>query len=360
MKAGTMVLAAMILTVGFGMGIWIGKDGQASTPKGGQGSALALTVSVVRAKPGAVAEAVQVVGTTRSREHVMVVPEIPGLRIAQIEAEAGDYVRAGQTLAVLDGRSQAIERTELRSEMERTREEYRRSETLVASQLVSREFHRQKASAYEVALAQYQNAQLSVQRTRVVAPASGLVFRRTASVGDLTDTGVVLFEIARDGVVEMQAEVPEDSVGRLAQGMAAQVVIAGFDKPIRGEIRLVVPNVDNASRTSEVRIRLVSDAKVPVGAFAQASIDLARIEGWSLPRSALHQDSAGAFVWVVDAQGVVKRRAVSVKLINADTAILADALGDAAIVSKAGAFLRENDRVAIVSPAVTSPPASGG
>ena len=209
----TWIVGACLLGVGLVAGLLIGGKRGAEPPAVAQPKAAALTVSVVRPERKRVADTVRVVGQTRSRDDVRVVSELPGLRVARLEGEAGDYVRAGQTLAVLDGRSFDIQSDELRSEMERTRGEYERTRMLVASQLVSREFFKQKQSAYEVARARYDNARLSVQRTRVVAPAAGRIYRRNASIGDLTDSTSALFEIAKDGVVELEVEVPEEFQG---------------------------------------------------------------------------------------------------------------------------------------------------
>lgn len=343
----TWIVGIGLLGVGLVAGLLIGGRGSGKPQSVAQPAAAALTVSVIRPERKRVADTVRVVGQTRSRDEVRVVAELPGLRVARLEAEAGDYVRAGQTLAVLDGRSLDIESDELRSEMERTRGEFERARTLVASQLVSREFFKQKQSAYEVARAQYDNARLSVQRTRVVAPAAGRIYRRNASIGDLTDSAAALFEIAKDGVVELDVEVPEATVARLRSGMRANIEIAGRDTPLQGDIRLIVPNVDSATRASSVRLRLNDSEGLPVGVFGEAMIDIAEEEGWSVPRSALQQDRAGRFVWRVDEKGIVQRLPVTPKMQTTDTVIVAEAIGGAAIVAKAGPFVREKDHVRI-------------
>ena len=94
-------------------------------------------------------------------------------------------------------------------------------------------------------------------------------------------------------------------------------------------------------------IRLDAGAPLPVGAFGQARVDVARVEGWAVPRSALQQDEAGRYVWRVDEKGIVRRQAVTPAFQTTDTVIVAETLGAAAIVAKAGPFLRENDRVRV-------------
>jgi HlyD family secretion protein len=349
MKIRGAIVGTALLALGILTGVWIGDSDKNDGTVQAANAPPPLTITVVRAQQGALADAVQVVGQTRSREDVRVVAELAGLRVERIEVEAGDEVHAGQVLAVLDGRGLRIDSEKFGSELLRAQGEYERARVLVASQLVSREFFKQKQTTYEVARAQHEGARLSVQRTRVVAPASGRVVSRNVVIGDLTDPTRPLFEIAREGVIELEANVPETLVARLRQGMLAHVDIAGRSEPVRGDVRLIQPNVDTVTRETKVRIRLDTDAPIPVGAFGQATIDVARIEGWLLPRSALQEDEAGRYVWRVGAKGIVSRRAVTPTFRTADMVVVAEALGDEAIVAKAGPFLRENDRVRIAS-----------
>ncbi|MBD7924610.1 MULTISPECIES: efflux RND transporter periplasmic adaptor subunit [Xanthomonas] len=306
-----------------------------------------LTVSIVKPQRKALAEAVSVVGATRSRENVPVIPQLSGLQVQRVEAEVGDYVKAGQVLAVLDGKGMGISSNELRSDFERAQGDYERMRLLLPQQLVSVESFKQKQADFEGARARYENARLSVQRTSVVAPAAGFVYRRTAEIGNLTSDSVALFEIAKDGEMEMDASVPEAVVVRLKPGMSASVKLAGHAEPISGEIRLITPNVDSTTRSSEVRIRLHTQDVVPVGIFAQARIDLAQVEGWTIPRTAMQQDSLGSYVWRVGDKGLVSRMPITPTLQTVDEVVVSESLGDLRIVAKAGPFLREKDKVLI-------------
>jgi hypothetical protein len=92
---------------------------------------------------------------------------------------------------------------------------------------------------------------------------------------------------------------------------------------------------------------LIAQGAIPVGIFAQARIDLAQIEGWAIPRSAMQQDSSGSYVWRVDGKGLVTRLPITPTLQTVDTVVVSEALGKLRIVAKAGPFLRENDTVLI-------------
>lgn len=311
-----------------------------------------LTVSVVAAQPGAIDDAVSVTGTTVPRENVVVVPELSGQQIHEIHAEVGDYVEKGQLLAVLDSANLAIQSDGLRSEYERTRGEFERVRSLQPSGAVSREFVAQKRAAYEVARSNLRNAELSVRRTRIVAPTAGLVYERSAAIGGLTSSSQPLFQIARDGLVEMEANVPERLVARLQPALPVTLRLAGAASPLQGQVRLITPLVDSVSRSASVRIALQGEEAVraiAVGVFCEARITVDRIDGWVLPGTALQQDSGGTFVWSVGAGDAVARVPVNVVARTLDDVVV-DALGERGerVVAKAGPFLRDGDVVALV------------
>ena len=331
--------------------IWFGLAGRSQPAVAATITAPVLTVSVVSAQQRAVDDAFAVVGTTVPRENVVVVPELSGQQIREIHAEVGDYVRKGQLLAVLDSSNLSIQSDGLRSEYDRTRGEYERVKSLQPSGAVSREFVAQKSAAYEVALANLRNAELSVRRARIVAPTEGLIYERSAAIGGLTSFSEPLFKIAKDGLVEMEASVPERLVARLRPELPATLRLAGEAVPLQGEIRLITPRVDSVSRSANVRIALQREGesahKISIGVFCEANITVAQVDGWVLPGTALQQDSAGPFVWSVRTGNTVARVPVKVVTRTPDHVVLEAIGGSERIVAKAGSFLREGDVVAL-------------
>ena len=348
-------LGAAAATVGLSLaGAWVGVNGAVAPADPVPARAPLLRVSVVTAEQSSMAEEIRVTGTVVPREHVVVVPELAGLRVREVFAETGDRVRKGQRLAELDGESLHIQGEALRTEYERTREEYERMRELQSSGIVSREMLRQRQSAFEVAQARWRDTQLSVQRTQIVAPANGLIYERMATVGGLADGNQPLFRIARDGEVEMEASVPESLVPRLRPGMAVAVTVAGEGATVPGTVRLIRPVVDATSRAAAVRIAFVRPRGAPVGAsvgvFCEAAITVDAVGGWVVPGTALQQDAQGPYVWQVGPAQQVARTPVSVVARTAQRVVLGASPGPLPIVARAGSFLHDGDLVAIATP----------
>ena len=336
------VVAILLLGILIGRGL-PAKDGVPAAAGGER-----MTVSVVTPVQASVAENVDAVGTLVPREDVQVMPQVGGRRVLSVHADVGDQVRAGQLLAVLDAEDLHIDLQGLRAEYERASEEFARARTLQADQLVSREFLKQKQASAESARAAFREAQLNAGRTRVVAPANGLVYRRDAVIGAIADTATPMFRLVQNGVVEMQADVPESAAHRLRAGMTAQVAVAGAEAPVAGDLRLVAPRVDGRNRTAEVRIVLPGVEARSVGTFAEASIRIGDVRGWVLPALSLQQDSLGAYVWQVGADGKVARLPVTVVRQDGDDVVVREPLNGRRIVAKAGALLQAGDVVDVV------------
>ncbi|TXH64852.1 MAG: efflux RND transporter periplasmic adaptor subunit [Lysobacteraceae bacterium] len=336
------VSVILVLGVLIGRGMAVGGDRQVAAPAEHR-----LTVTAVRPARQNITDEIDATGTLVPREDVLVMPQVDGRRVLSVHADVGDYVRAGQLLAVLDAEDLRIDLRSLRTEYQRANEEYARARTLQADQLVSREFLRQKQAAAESARSALQESELHAERTRVVAPSNGLVYRRDAVIGAVADSGVPLFRLVQGDVIEMQADVPESAAHRLRTGMKAQVVVAGASASISGDLRLVAPRVDGRNRTAEVRITLPETKARLVGTFAEARIQVGEIGGWVVPALSLQQDSQGAYLWQIDAAGRVSRLPVTVLRQTAEQILVRESLQGLLIVARAGALLQPGDTVKV-------------
>ncbi len=344
-------------------------------------------ITVVRAAQGTLAETVLVTGTLVPREEVLVSPQIDGLAITAIEAEEGDRVAAGQVLARLShealdanlaqntaqqGRADAAvaQAQSAIAEAQASRVQadaaFARTKDLAASGTASRETFDTRQQAAQVgsarlsasvnalraaeadsALARAQRQELAVRldRTTLRAPVAGLVSRRTARLGAVVAmAGEPLFRLIEDGAVELEASVPETRLAHLRIGQPA--VLTTLDGAVPAHVRLVSPEVSQATRLGRIRVAPDSAAAPGViGSFARAAVEVARRSGVVVPLSAVLFDPDGAHVQVVE-NGLVATHAVTIALRSGGQVLLSagvDAGQPVAAVS--GTFVRDGDRV---------------
>ena len=139
----------------------------------------------------------------------------------------------------------------------------------------------------------------------VRAPYAGLVIERNVRQGDLSGAGTTpWFRIAKDGQVELAADVPEVSLNLLKPGLPAQVTLAD-GATVNGVVRIVSPRVDTTTKLGRVRVSLPVRPEVRSGGFAKASFSGVARPSPAVPETAVRYDAEGASVLVVDANNKV-------------------------------------------------------
>lgn len=284
-------------------------------------------------------------------------------RIIAVYVEAGEHVRKGQVLARLDDailRPQvarlAASLDEAKANAELAQAEYARAEAVrSAGALSAEDIEKRRAAAataaaeVKVAAAQLAEYQARLSHTDVKAPADGIVLTRSAEVGQIaTPGGTALFRLAKGGEMEMRGQVAEQDMPSLRVGQPAVIHLTGIDKPFHGRVRLLGAIIDPQTRLGEIRVALDSDPDLRPGAFARGDVVVGRGKRPVLPQTAVLSDEQGAFVYIVDANHEIERRAVQVTDTTAAGVVIGSGLtGQEQVVMTAAAFLRPGERVAI-------------
>ncbi|HLQ19978.1 MAG TPA: efflux RND transporter periplasmic adaptor subunit, partial [Tabrizicola sp.] len=129
-------------------------------------------------------------------------------------------------------------------------------------------------------------------------------------------------------------------------GQKARLRAVGMAGVMEGTVRLVEPAIDPVTRLGRARITVDSDnASLRTGMFVEAEILAAESEGLAIPVTALGSSSAGTTVMRVT-DGVVERVAVKTGIRDGGLVEITEGLnqGDL-VVTKAGAFVRDGDRI---------------
>lgn len=326
---------------------------------GGEGQVPVVTVIV----PGSqtVMGAINASGTLAARRPLPVGSVGEGGQVAAIRVDEGDWVRQGQVLAVIDSavQSQQVSAQAAQVQVAQADADLAQANLDRALKLVDRGFiskadvdrltaTRDAAVArVQVARSQLQELRARSARLNILAPAGGLVLRRNVELGQVVGGGTgPLFLLAQGGEMELAALVGEGELSRLAVGASAQVTPVGSDKSFTGEVWQLSPTIDPTTRQGEARIALSYDRALRPGGFASARLATGGIDAPMLPESAIQNDAEGPFVYVVDKEDRVRRRAIKTGLVTAAGITVVEGLtGGERIVLRAGGFLFEGDKV---------------
>ena len=302
-------LAAMILIAATGLTACGDKKDKAATKAP---AALARTVSVGSVETRPLGGGVEASGLLVSREEAAVGSELSGYRVARLYADEGDYVRAGQPLAQLDDtllRAQVEQQAAVTAQADA---EARRVAGLDGQGVLSQEqieTRRYQAKAQEAALKEIRTR---VSRMTITAPVGGLVLQRGVQPGQIAGGGTTpWFTIARDGLVELDAEVNEADLAGIRAGQPAQVSLPS-GQSVSGVVRLVSPRVDSASRLGKVRVRLPVRSDLRPGGFGRATFGASGASVTAIPESAIRYEADGLFVMTVDSNNRAHQVAVKV------------------------------------------------
>ena len=314
-----------------------------------------MTVTTVSPLDKTIDQNIHASGVVTAREDVVVTTELTGVRITEVLADEGSWVKQGQPLARLDTSALKNQLAQRDAEFAQAERNFRRTEAVKKSGAISASDVDSKRAAYESAKAQHDTATLDLKRATLVAPTSGLVFARAAHIGALIGSNDPLFHIAQDGKVELEADIAEDDLSALSVGQSVNISVSGGKSVVEGKIRLISPHVDDATRTAKLRIAFTKSVPIPIGTFAEAAIATRAVHGLMIPQTALVLDNGQPLVWTVDAQSNVHPLPVKPSY-RADGMVMVSGEGLSPatnIIAKAGPFLRDGDHVALSAPADT-------
>lgn len=300
-------------------------------------------------------------GTIAARREMPVGIAGEGGQVVRVLVEPGQWVGAGQTLAVIDREVQAQQAAALAAQIRvaqananLAQSELDRAQALVSRGFISKaDMDRKRATRdsanaqVSVAQAQYKEATARNGRLNIVAPAAGLILTRQVEPGQVVSAGSgVLFRMARGGEMEMLAQLSEADLQRVSVGTRATVTPVGTDLQIAGQVWQVSPVINAETRQGTVRIAIPYSQALRPGGFGDARLISGSAQSPLLPESAVMSGPEGNYVLIVGKDDKIERLPVKVGETNDRGVSIASGLtGTEKVVVLAGAFLNPGDKV---------------
>lgn len=223
----------------------------AAAPAAGLGRAPAVEVAKVTATT--LVDETQSVGSLRSRQGVMLRPEVAG-RVSKILFSDGQRVSKGQLLVQFDDQLQAAQVAQARAEMSIAEANHKRNQELVAQNFISKRSIDESGSALAVAQAKLDLAQATLQRLKIVAPFSGVMGLRQVNVGDYLKDGTDVVNIEDIDAVLIDFRLPERFQSKVKSGQQAQLTVDALPgRPFTALVQAVDPLIDANGRSVGVR-----------------------------------------------------------------------------------------------------------
>jgi multidrug efflux pump subunit AcrA (membrane-fusion protein) len=247
-------------------------------------------VTVLKATKSCFNDIVEVSGIVIARDEEAVRPERPGLKVAEVLADAGDTVSAGQALAKLTPPEGGT--------------------------------------------------------ITVAAPVAGVISSSSATVGAIASPrGEALFSIIARGEYDLVGQVPVEDIGQLAANQPAMIRIVGAGGDLQGVVRRVAPTVEPNSQLGSAFIAITTPRRLLVNSSGRALIRTGQSCGLAVPLAAVLYTSAGTVVQVVK-RDRVETKQVEIGLMSGGNVEIRSGLSEGDdVVARAGSLLREGDLV---------------
>jgi len=248
-------------------------------------------------------------------------------------ADIGAHVQSGELLAEIEAPEVDAQLEQARSDAAMASANYQiakvtadRWADLLKKNAVSRQSAEENMSIMQAKQATLAAAQANVKRLeqlqsyeKVSAPFNGVITARNVDVGALVDAGnsgapAALFELAETDRLRIFANVPQDDAPYVVPGTKVQLTLSQYPgRTFSGAVARTSGAIDPRSRTLRVEVDMDNpDGTLLPGAFAQVSLTLNHSDpGLSLPANVLLFRPHGVQVAIVDAQGVVSLRTVT-------------------------------------------------
>ena len=348
---------AVVLFAAIGWYLFSGDE----PPADEAGAEQAPAVSVIVPGRTTIAGTINATGTLAARREMPVGVVGEGGRVISVPVEAGQWVRAGQVLAVIDRsvQSQQAESAAAQIQVARADAQLAQANLDRALQLVDRGFiskadvdrlsaTRDAAVArVRVAEAQYGERRARNAQLNIVAPAAGLLLERNVEPGQVVGGGSgTLFSIAKGGEMELLAELGETELAQLPLGAMAAVTPVGTDKSFTCQVWQISPIINEQDRQGTARCAMPYAPELRPGGFASAEINSGSVVAPLLPESAIQNDEKGPFVYIAGRDNKVVRRDVKTGIVTANGIAVVEGLsGNEKVIQRAGGFVSPGEVV---------------
>ena len=357
-------IAAGLVVIALAVAFFLFRGGEEPVPAGGadgKGGAAAPTVTVAVPGRQSVDRTISATGTLAARREMPIGVAGEGGQVVRVLVEPGQWVGAGQVLAVIDRSVQTQTNDQLAAQINVARADARlaqqelvRAQALVSRGFVSKADVDRRTAARDAANARVRVAEAALRESRartgrldIRAPAAGLVLTRDVEPGQVVSSGSgVLFRMARGGEMELLAQLSESDLVSIPVGSPAHVTPVGTTQRFTGSVWQVSPVINEQSRQGIARVALAYNTALRPGGFASVDIIAGSQQAPVLPESAILSDEKGNYVFLVDKANKVVRRQVQTGAVTpAGIAVVQGLAGNERVVLRAGGFLNPGETV---------------
>lgn len=232
-------------------------------------------------------------------------------RVLNVMVDEGDYVKKGQTLAVIKTENLAVDVRNAEDAYQNALRDKQRYENAYETGGVTRQQVDQATLALRNAEAKMELAKIKESDAHIRASINGIINKRLVEPGSVLAAGTQLFEIVDVSTLTLDIAVDESQVANLAVGSDAVVKASVVpDREFAGKIDFIAPKADeNLNFPVKIRVKNNAGSTLKAGMYGIASFQFKQQQpAMLIPRSAFIGSVSSNQVFVADENNVARTR----------------------------------------------------
>jgi multidrug efflux pump subunit AcrA (membrane-fusion protein) len=265
-----------------------------------------VLVQVVEVTPHPLQSTVEIVGTIEPKVSAKIIAPTDGA-IEELHVKENDFVQKNQVVGILSSADRLALLGETQARLERIK---------------SRSGGNPQSSQDEElkrAIEDRDYAQRLFLGTPIVSPIAGRVIDKPVEVGSVVSAKQLLLTVADLNQLIIRTAVSELLLPKLTLGQRLAIRLDAYpDKQFSGTISLISPQVNPATRTGEIEVRVADAAgRLKPGMLATVTIVTERRENaLTIPSDAMIVNANGQNIVFVTQDSVARQRVITTGLIT--------------------------------------------
>lgn len=255
------------------------------------------------------------VGTVEEDRGSVLSFEVPG-NVVSLKAEAGDRVRKGQLLGMVNSTTLKENHRIALNALSQAQDTYKRMKPLHEQGVISDMKWVEVENALRQAEAAENIARQQLGHSSLYAPYSGVISSRDVEIGTNVMAGQGVYKLVDLGKLVVKVSIPENEIAHVCIGQKAYAIFDNLKGGMLvGDVSEKGVSANPISHTYEVKIMLNNANKqLMPGMVCKVMLkqSVATHNNISVPKSALELDTDNTvFVWIVK-NGAARKRTIAV------------------------------------------------
>lgn len=196
----------------------------------------------------------------------------------------------------------------------------------------------QAGSLYQQAIITRKEAELSLSKTALTSPISGVILEKNVNAGELTASGQSIYRIGKIDQLKLLLPVPDHEIKQWKVG--DKVSLSLYDQTRNGTVRIIHPATHSSTGTVDVEVILSnSDHSWAPGQVVKATLSTQQAEQLLIPTKAVLNNGNETYVYRIEEQRAVKTVVITGALVGNQLEITEGlSAGDVIVTSGAGSL----------------------